>query len=285
MCFCKPFVLPSWNHLFLLNTGGLLQINMRHISSSFLSTFQLTELGCLPRRFDSVPRSRSRAAEPLDNGSFILPLKQSFMKNRRIMDSTARLVALLSGWSGNCAPIETNLSVLAKHMGKSIRQIQRMLNDAMREGYLRIGYQKSRVGMITGIVIYLRFDRLRKQRKGDNSSKSRRKQATTERSNTNKNQYLFSKDEGLEERLRQMALTMGVDYPPDLWAERSPEVKHNGIKGFWQKAIPRCAKYKSSKDYNWKEKGNGDERKAGEGTLDIGRTACKVGVLSRPKEE
>ena len=183
-------------------------ISMKHISHNFLNPFQLKEIGLSDTRFDSVPKTRSRAVEPRDNGAFILPLKQCFMKNRRIMHSTARLIALVSGWAGQGAPIETTQGILAKHMSMSVRQIQRMLNDAIREGYLRMAYTKNRMGMITGIILYLRFERIRKP----NNIKIRRNLGTTMASYTNGNNSIYKEDNVLENRLMQLAHSMGIKY-------------------------------------------------------------------------
>lgn len=182
---------------------------MKHISQSYLNPFQLKELGLSDTRFDDVPKSRSRAVEPRDNGAFIRPIKQSFIKNRRIMHSTARLIALLSGWSGYGQPIETTQGILAKHMQMSVRQIQRMLNDAIREGYLRMAYTKNRIGMITGIKLYLRFERIRKPK----GVKIRRNLGTSMLPPNNGNNSFYKKDEALDERLRSLAGSMGVVYP------------------------------------------------------------------------
>ena len=175
---------------------------MKHLSSLLLYQSPLA------RAMQGIPARRAQAIEPVDNGAFILPIKQSFIKNRRIMDSTARLVALLSGWAGQGGPVETTQGILAKHIGKSVRQVQRMLADAMREGYLVYAYTKSRIGMITGIKIYLRLERIRKQ-KGD---EKRRNPATTKTSDTNGNYINYKKDEGLTERLKRLSQAMGVEY-------------------------------------------------------------------------
>lgn len=181
---------------------------MKHISRSLLfSPASIHGAGGL-KTFAPVPESRSKAIEPVDNGTFILPLKQSFMKNRRIMDSTARLIALLSGWAGQGGPIETTQGILAKHIGKSVRQIQRILQDAWREGYLTYSYTKSRIGMITGIRIYLRFERIR----GQKFVQMRRKPGTTQMSDTNENSFNYNKDEGMEQLLQRLGKTMGIDY-------------------------------------------------------------------------
>ena len=54
------------------------------------------------------------------------------------MDSTARMVSLLAGWAGQGTAIETTQGIIARHIGKSVRQVQRMLLDAWREGYLNL---------------------------------------------------------------------------------------------------------------------------------------------------
>ena len=130
------------------------------------------------------------------------------MKNRRIMHSTARLIALLSGWSGYGQPIETTQGILAKHMNMSVRQIQRMLNDAIREGYLRMGYTKNRLGMITGIKLFLRFERIRKPK----NAKIRRSLGTTMAAYTNRNKFIYKKDDELEASLARLAARLGFEY-------------------------------------------------------------------------
>lgn len=176
---------------------------MYHISNSLLPS----RAG--GRNFGFVPPSRAKAIEPDDNGSFILPMKQCFMKNRRIMDSTARMVSLLAGWAGQGIAIETTQGIIAKHIGKSVRQVQRMLLDAWREGYLTYSYTKNRIGMITGIKVFLRFPRILKEK----SVKTRTKPATTFTSDTNRNRYINKKkDDGVGDRLRIMAKTMGIEY-------------------------------------------------------------------------
>lgn len=176
---------------------------MYHISASLIPS----RAG--GRNFGFVPGSRAKAIEPEDNGAFILPMKQCFMKNRRIMDSTARMVSLLAGWAGQGTAIETTQGIIARHIGKSVRQVQRMLLDAWREGYLTYSYTKDRIGLITGIKIFLKFPRILKEK----TAVGRRKQATTFVSDTNRNIYISNnKDSGVGDRLRRMAQNMGLEY-------------------------------------------------------------------------
>ncbi len=161
------------------------------------------------RNFGYVPPSRANAKEPEDNGLFILPMKQCFMKNRRIMDSTARMVSLLAGWAGQGAAIETTQGIIARHIGKSVRQVQRMLLDAWREGYLTYSYTKDRIGLITGIKIFLKFPRVLKKK----FVKTRRKPDTTFMSDTNRNINIYrKKDIEVGDRLQRLAQTMGLEH-------------------------------------------------------------------------
>ncbi len=161
------------------------------------------------RNFGDVPPSRANAIEPEDKGLFILPMKQCFMKNRRIMDSTARMVSLLAGWAGQGIAIETTQGIIAKHIGKSVRQVRRMLLDAWREGYLTYSYTKNRIGLITGIKIFLRFPRILKEK----TIKTRRNSVRPFMSDTNRNINIYrKKDEGVGDRLKKMARTMNLEY-------------------------------------------------------------------------
>lgn len=98
---------------------------------------------------------------PQDNGSYVLPVKQSFIKDARLMPGTRCFLALLTGWAGTGRPLEVTEETIAKHLRRSVRQIYRYLKDAQREGYLRYAYTKNRMGMITGLKIYLSFWLLR----------------------------------------------------------------------------------------------------------------------------
>ncbi|MCP5006731.1 MAG: hypothetical protein GY941_22720 [Planctomycetes bacterium] len=161
------------------------------------------------RNFGYVPPSRAKAIEPVDNGTFILPMKQCFMKNRRIMDSTARMVSLLAGWAGQGIAIDTTQGIIAKHIGKSVRQVRRMLLDAWREGYLTYSYTKNRIGLITGIKVFLRFTRILKEK----TVKTRRNPVRPLTSDTNRNIYINKRnDSEVGDRLRRMAKNIGLQY-------------------------------------------------------------------------
>ena len=108
----------------------------------------------------TLPR-RYFLERPKDNGAYVLPLKQSFIKDARLMPGTRLMLALLTGWAGTGRPLDLTEGTIAQHLRRSVRQVFRYLKDAAREGYLRYAYTKNRIGMITGLKIYLSFPLLR----------------------------------------------------------------------------------------------------------------------------
>ena len=118
-----------------------------------------------------------------DKGSYVLPIKQSFVKDARLMPGTRCMLALLTGWAGKGRGLRTTQGIIGKHLGRSVRQVFRYLKDAMREGYLTYNYTKNRIGAITGINIFLNFDLLRPNLK--KKRENGRNQDRTQRSNTN----------------------------------------------------------------------------------------------------
>lgn len=152
---------------------------------------------------------------PEDTGTFILPLKQSFMKDARLMPGTRCMLALLAGWAGQGRALELTEGTIAKHIGRSVRQVYRYLKDAGREGYLRYCYTKNRIGMITGLKIWLSFDLIRsvKTRPADKVSGkfsgklqgNRRNSDQTLMSDINNNyKYIGKKDAEIEKKLQRL---------------------------------------------------------------------------------
>ncbi|MEL6569096.1 MAG: hypothetical protein AAFQ22_11805 [Pseudomonadota bacterium] len=97
---------------------------------------------------------RKGLQRPQESDLFVLPIRQSLVKDARIMPGTARLILLLAGWSGRPNEICTTLGTIARHLGRSVRQVQRYIKDAAEEGYLFFGYRKHR-GYVTGLKIRL----------------------------------------------------------------------------------------------------------------------------------
>ncbi len=170
---------------------------------------------------DGQPR-RKALDRPVDAGLFVLPLKQSFIKDARIMPGAMRLLALLSGWAGtHNNPIETTQGVLAKHLSRSVRQVYRYLQDAMEEGYLLYRRTTNRMGLVTGVRVWLNLAALRKQ-KGDERKrcerrhrpKTRKTLARTLRSDTNGKQiYRDPGEQRFQEKLAAICKRNGIDLP------------------------------------------------------------------------
>ena len=139
---------------------------------------------------------------PEESNTFILPMKQSFMKDARLMPGTRCMLALLSGWLGTGQKLELTQSTIAKHLGRSVRQVYNYLKDATRLGYLTYNYRKNRLGMITGIRIWLSLDLLRpkKQKPRENRRNQARQSTTTIKDNL----YINNKDQELEDRLARL---------------------------------------------------------------------------------
>ena len=98
------------------------------------------------------------------NKAFIKPIKQDFIKDSRLLPMNRCMLALLVGWAGQEQAIETTRGIIAKHIGRSVRQISRYLAEAVEAGYLTYAYTKDRIGYITGIKIYLNFAALKPQK-------------------------------------------------------------------------------------------------------------------------
>jgi hypothetical protein len=163
---------------------------------------------------DALPRRYFYQRAP-DKGAYVLPLKQSFIKDGRLMPGTRIMLALLVGWAGTGRPLETTQPTLAKHLQRSVRQVFRYLKDAAREGYLSYAYTKNRLGMITGLKIYLSFPLMRPNLKRKPRPKPA-KPARTHTADTNtliKDSYLI--DEKLGSGLEKLWNAIRAETPPD----------------------------------------------------------------------
>ncbi len=121
---------------------------------------------------------RKTLEAPHDNGSFIKPLKQSFIRNPRLMPMTRMMLSLLSGWNGaGQGGIETTTGTIAKHLSRSNRMVFNYLQDAMEEGYLTYCRIKDRMGYYIGIKIFLNFGAIRKTFKPKSPNKNQMKTA------------------------------------------------------------------------------------------------------------
>ena len=108
----------------------------------------------------SLPKRKNMVA-PVDKGTFIKPIKQSFIKNPRTMPMTRIMLTLLAGWAGQGGCIKTTTGVIGKHLNRCRRQVFRYLQDAVEEGYITYTRTKDRMGYYTGIRIWLNFAAIR----------------------------------------------------------------------------------------------------------------------------
>jgi len=121
---------------------------------------------------------------------------------------------MLAGWAGHGYALETTQGIVARHIGKSVRTVQRMLLDAWREGYLTYAYTKNRMGMITGIRVFLRLPRILKEKKPVVSARKRRNQGATFVSDTNRNiDIKRERDPEIMARLERFARSAGLTIP------------------------------------------------------------------------
>lgn len=155
---------------------------------------------------------------PPDRGTFVKPLKQSFVRNPRLMPMTRIMLTLLVGWAGHGGSIKTTLGIIAKHLGKSRRQLFRYLKDAAEEGYLYWTKTKDRIGRYTGICVRLNFGAIRYE-KASRAKNARPKPAehldVPSESDT-KTIYSINLpgEEKYQERMRAICLRNGIEPPP-----------------------------------------------------------------------
>ncbi|TDT43644.1 hypothetical protein CLV90_2766 [Maribacter spongiicola] len=148
------------------------------------------------------------------NFGFVKPVQQDFVRNPRLMPMTRCMVLMLLGWAGQEQPLETTMGIIAKKLGRSVRQVQRYLKDAIEEGYLFYSRTKNRWGYYTGIKIHLNFLALKPTK-----PKKRRKQATTHTADTNNN-YKYKRKNTPQEteflnKLNLLAVRNGITLAPD----------------------------------------------------------------------
>ncbi|MEL7118240.1 MAG: hypothetical protein AAFO07_02330 [Bacteroidota bacterium] len=153
---------------------------------------------------------------PLDDNSFIKPIKQSFVKNPRLMPMTRIFLTLIAGWAGKGTSIKTTVGVIAKHLNRSRRQVFRYLKDAVEEGYLTYNKRKGRDGLYVGIQIWLNFGAIRFtrfQKNEVNKPKTPYKPEVTYKADINTKQINNKKktpeDEELWKRLLSFGATLG----------------------------------------------------------------------------
>lgn len=161
---------------------------------------------------------RKNLITPEDNNTFVKPIKQSFMKNPRMMPNTKIMLTLLSGWAGKGDAIETTVGVIGKHLSRCRRQIHRYLQDAVEEGFITYTRRKDRIGRYIGIKIYLNFAAIRftsfmKSKTQKTATKIAENIGVTLKAETNTKHYLSynntQDDTELWDRLSRLAAAAG----------------------------------------------------------------------------
>lgn len=179
----------------------------------------------VPGAFDALAASgprRKQLMRPPTTGKFVLPIRQSLVMDVRLMPGTLRMLALLAGWAGHGGPLDTNLSVIGKHLGRSARQVQRYLKDAAEEGYLYVRQRVNRLGYVIGLRISLcraaiyapkKERRVEADRRGFDPAQKRIIPATTDASDTNENISIrLEKSDPFERQLMGLCERLGLDY-------------------------------------------------------------------------
>lgn len=160
---------------------------------------------------------RKYCQSPVDNGAFVKPLKQSFIKNQRLMPGTRMMICLLAGWAGHNKPIETTMNAIGGNLGRCRRQVLRYLKDAAEEGLLTWSKTKNRMGYITGIKIWLNLGLIRHSFDLYRSQKAavyRKNQDVTQKSHINSNLLLNTPlDEEIDDSLKRFAQKLGLTMP------------------------------------------------------------------------
>ncbi|WP_148639184.1 hypothetical protein [Aquimarina longa] len=165
---------------------------MRHIAStSYLNTI------IAPYSFNrsKEPRRKSLALQS-PNFGFVKAVKQDFVRNPRMMSGTRCMVLMLLGWAGSEQPIKTTAGIIAKKLGRSVRQVHRYLQDAIQEGYLYYSRTKDRLGYYTGIKIHLNFGAIRSYKK---QPVPRTNSDMTDTADTNTN-FIYKREDTKQER-------------------------------------------------------------------------------------
>lgn len=159
--------------------------------------------------YDPTKLRRKNLVAPTDNGTFVKPLKQCFVKNPRLMPMSKIMLTLLVGWAGQGGSLKTTTGIIGKHLSRCRRQVFRYLQDAVEEGYLSYSRTKDKIGRYIGIKIWLNFGAIQHQNKRK-SKKTAENIDVTHTSETNDKYILDStKDKELWNKLSRLASSLG----------------------------------------------------------------------------
>ena len=126
------------------------------------------------------------------------------------MPMTRLMLTLLAGWAGQGGSIETTVGIIGKHLQRSRRQVFRYLKDALEEGYLTYSKTKCRMGLYTGIKLWLNFGAIRHKNKRKKVQKTTEKLEVTYQTDTNDKSINNTKeDDELWSRLLEFGSSLG----------------------------------------------------------------------------
>ncbi len=162
---------------------------MRHINASPL----LRILSAPQFSGAYAPKRKGLPIPSLANNAFVKPVRQSFVTNPRMMPQTRCMILMLMGWAGQEQSIETTIGIIAKKIGRSKRQVDRYLKDAIEEGYLFYSRTKDRIGYYTGIKIHLNFMALKPRETAKRKRVNQETRDMTLESDTN-NKSLYKRE-------------------------------------------------------------------------------------------
>ena len=141
---------------------------MQHISNiQLFKKLVPIEAPAKPKRFYKQP--------PPINGAYTPTLKQDFLRNPRMSSGVKVMLSLLVGLDAQEKNDITTIGAISKYIGVSYSTAQRYLKEAVELGYLFYSRTKCRMGLYTGIKLYLSFSYIKHKydpKNGRNSARS-----------------------------------------------------------------------------------------------------------------
>ncbi len=187
--------------------GGFAQVSNAPFVRALLPYYDANDLR------PGEPR-RKAMISPVDDGSFVKPIKQCFVRNPRTMPMTRLMLILLAGWNGKGGIIETTTGTIARNLSRSRRMVFNYLQDAVEHGFLIYTRKKDRMGYYVGIRITLNTQAIRRTFQKRKPIKNEQKTAENHDvkliADTNYN-YILNKEEKdpIMEALARIAVNMG----------------------------------------------------------------------------
>lgn len=162
----------------------------------------------VPTQAPSKPQ-RFYKQTPPSNGAYTPTLKQDFLRNPRLSSGVKVMLSLLVGLDAQENNEITTIGAISKYIGVSYSTAQRYLKEAVELGYLFYSRTKCRMGLYTGIKLYLSFSYIKHKydpKNGRNSDRSdmndTKGNSIIKRENTPKEQDFIDKIAAIAKRNR-----------------------------------------------------------------------------------